>query len=102
MPGGRTQLESTPVEDGDPSEINPHTQAHPSTASESERQKKIFFETKSLAEVYAQQGQIHMALEIYRRVLRRNPSDKQIQDRISELQARLSTRRGVRPKEQNE
>lgn len=95
-------MESAPVEDRDLNEIDPHTRVHPSTAKESERQKKIFFETKSLAEVYAQQGHIFMALEIYRRVQKRDPSDAQIQNRICELETRLSARRGIRPREQNE
>ena len=94
-------MESVPVENRDLRDIDQQAQAQ-SSATEPETQKKIFFETKSLAEVYAQQGHISMSLEIYRRIQKRNPSDAQIQSRISELEARLSTRRGMRPKEQND
>lgn len=94
-------MESVPVDNRDLRDMDQQAQAQ-SSATEPETQKKIFFETKSLAEVYAQQGHVFMSLEIYRRMQKRNPSDPHIQNRISELEARLSARRGMRPKEQNE
>ena len=93
-------MESVPVENRDLRDMDQPAQPQAS-AQEPKGRKKIFFETKSLAEVYAQQGHISMSLEIYRRMQNTNPPDSQIQDRISELEARLSTRRGMRPKEQN-
>jgi hypothetical protein len=59
-----------------------------STPSQTTRQRRIYFETKSLAEVYAKQGHVTMALEIYRRIQKKNPADQGIEQRISELEAR--------------
>lgn len=55
--------------------------------------RKIYFETKSMAEVYAKQGHTMIALEIYKKVLQKNPSDSETQKRISELEAKVSSRR---------
>jgi tetratricopeptide (TPR) repeat protein len=57
------------------------------------KERKIFFETKSMAEVYAKQGHITIALEIYKRIFKKNPSDAEAQKRILELEAKLSSRR---------
>ena len=57
------------------------------------KERKIFFETKTMAEVYAEQGHTMIALEIYKRILQKNPSDLKVQQRISELETRLSSRR---------
>lgn len=57
------------------------------------KERKIFFETKTMAEVYAKQGHTMIALEIYKRILQKNPSDLKVQQRISELDTRLSSRR---------
>jgi hypothetical protein len=70
-----------------------------SPRSQTGRQRKISFETKSLAEVYANQGHITMALEIYRRVQKRNPADQEIEKRISELEARRFPIRATKIKE---
>jgi dienelactone hydrolase len=59
----------------------------------SKREKKIFFETKTMAEVYAKQGYTAIALNIYKRILQKNPSDSEAQKRISELETKLSSRR---------
>lgn len=72
-----------------------------SSSYEPRERKRIFFETKSLAEVYAKQGHILMALEIYRRIFEKNPSDDQAEKRISELEGHLSAKRGIRFKEQD-
>lgn len=63
------------------------------------REKKIFFETKTMAEVYAKQGYTAIALDIYKRIFQKNPSDLEAQKRISELESKLSFRREklVRP-----
>ena len=63
------------------------------TEEVSEKERKIFFETKSMAEVYAKQGHTMIALEIYKRVYQKNPSDREVQKRIKELEAKLSSRR---------
>lgn len=63
------------------------------TEETSKKERKIFFETKSMAEVYAKQGHTLIALEIYKRIFQKNPSDLQAQKRISELESRLSSRR---------
>ena len=70
-----------------------------SSTSGDSAEKNIFFETKSLAEIYIKQGHISTALEIYRRMQKRDPSDQQIKDRISKLEVHLSQRRGTKIKE---
>jgi hypothetical protein len=57
------------------------------------KERKIFFETKTMAEVYAKQGHAMIALEIYKRIFQKNPSDAEAQKRISELETKLSSRR---------
>ena len=95
-------MESPSVENSERLNLDEKKKRVCSTPSEHEKRKKIFFETKSLAEVYAKQGHILMALEIYKRIQKRNPSDPQIKGRVSELEAHLSTKRGLKSKEQNE
>ncbi len=95
-------MESSSVENRNRFNVDEKKGKVPSTSNESGKKNKIFFETKSLAEVYAKQGHISMALEIYKRIQKRNPSDHQIEQRVSELEDRLSTRRGIKPKDQNE
>ena len=95
-------MESTPVENRD--HLSPGDSKE-KTSSESNgpgEKKRIFFETKSLAEVYAQQGHVSIALEIYRRVQKQTPSDQQVGQRISELEGRLRSRRPVKSKDQSE
>ena len=92
-------MESPSVENGN--RFNSDEEEEVSTTSnQHEKKKRVFFETKSLAEVYAKQGHISMAVEIYRRILERNPSDVEVEKRISELEAHLFTRRGIKSKEQ--
>jgi len=71
------------------------TRKEPGVATEEtpKKERKIFFETKSMAEVYAKQGHTMIALEIYKRVYQKNPSDREVQKRIKELEAKLSSRR---------
>jgi hypothetical protein len=57
------------------------------------KEKKIFFETKTMAEVYEKQGHTAIALEIYKRILQKNHSDSEAQKRIVELENKLSSRR---------
>lgn len=57
------------------------------------RERKIFFETKTLADVYAKQGHTSIALEICKRILQKNPLDSEAQNRVSELEIKLSPRR---------
>ena len=57
------------------------------------KERKIHFETKTMADVYAKQGHTRIALEIYKRVLQKNPDDAEAQKRISELEAKLSSRK---------
>ena len=45
--------------------------------------------TGTLAEIYAQQGLVERALEIYRRIARRSPDDEQVASRIRELTREL-------------
>ncbi len=72
-----------------------------SPSSPERRGKKIFFLTRSLAEVYAKQNHISMALEVYRRMKEQNPADPEIEKRIIELEESLLSKRGIRFKEQN-
>jgi hypothetical protein len=95
-------LESPPVENRDGLNLDKETERIPSTSNETGKGKRVFFETKSLAEVYAKQGHISMALEIYKRIQKGNPSDQQIEMRISELKDCLSSKRGIRSKDQDE
>lgn len=46
--------------------------------------------TRTLADIYAQQGLYDRALEIYRRIQRRAPEDEEIADRIASLRDRLA------------
>jgi hypothetical protein len=64
-------------------------QAEVTTEEAPRKERKIFFETKTMAEVYAKQGHTVIALEIYKRVFQKNPSDSEAQKKISELQAKL-------------
>lgn len=57
------------------------------------KERKIFFETKTMAEIYAKQGHTMIALEIYKRIFQKNPSDAEAQKRISELETKVSSRR---------
>ena len=93
-------LEQSEVDPG----INPYpakteTETLPKRVETPKKEKKIFFETKSMAEVYAKQGYISIALEIYKRIFQKNPSDAEAQKRIFELETKLSSRRErlVRP-----
>lgn len=43
--------------------------------------------TSTLAEIYAQQGLHGRAIEIYRRIQRRDPTDERVAARIAELEA---------------
>jgi len=72
-----------------------------STSSERKDKKRIFFLTRSLAEVYVKQNHITIALEIYRRMLTVNPADQNLEKRITELEDCLSAKRGIKSKEPN-
>ncbi len=74
-------MESPQVEEDAPQNLACQTKSTPSVMEGPK--KKNFFETKSLAEVYAKQGHISMALEIYERIQQRNPIDDQIKEKIS-------------------
>jgi CRISPR/Cas system-associated protein endoribonuclease Cas2 len=78
----KTELETSPTKEGI-----------------TKKERKIFFETKTMAEVYAKQGYTAIALDIYKRIFQKNPSDLEAQQRISELETKLSSRREklVRP-----
>jgi hypothetical protein len=91
-------LESTPVEDQKLQNMDQKVRQDSSAANISSKAREIFFETKSLAEVYAQQGYISKALEIYRVIKQRNPSDKQVVNCIAELEACLGSRKNTRIK----
>lgn len=63
------------------------------TEETTKRERNIHFETKTMADVYANQGHTRIALEIYKRVFQKNPEDAEAQKRISELETKLSSRR---------
>ena len=92
-------MESAPIENTERHNPDESKEEVPSTSSEQKEKRRIFFLTKSLAEVYAKQGQILMALEIYKRMLQINPSDHDIEKRINELESHLSAKRGIKVKE---
>ncbi|MFH1335780.1 MAG: hypothetical protein ABII96_04630 [Candidatus Zixiibacteriota bacterium] len=72
-----------------------------SDSDERKNQKKFYFLTRSLAEVYVKQNHLASALEIYRRMLAVNPADQNLEKRITELEDCLSAKRGIKSKEQN-
>ena len=59
------------------------------------KERKIFFETKTMAEVYVKQGYTAIALEIYKRIFQKNPSDSEAQKRILELETKLFRQRRI-------
>ena len=99
--GGKSSLESSPAENRDRLSLDEKKERVSSASNEPVKKKRISFETESLAEVYAKQGHILMALEIYKKIQKRNPSDE-IGKRISELEGHPSTKRGIKSKEQDE
>ena len=99
---GRKSLESPSVENRDHLSPDERKETAPPESNSSGEKRRIFFETKSLAEVYAQQGNVSVALEIYRRVQKQTPSDQQAGQRVSELEGRLRSRRSPKPKGQDE
>lgn len=93
-------MESAPVENNDRINLDERSEeTFSSSPGERREKKRIFFETKSLAEVYAIQGHISTALEIYRRMLKKNSTDQQIEKRIAELESFQSMKRGMKSKE---
>jgi hypothetical protein len=96
-------LESASVEQRDGTNpVQKKEEIHSSASEEHGEERRTHFLTKSLAEVYAQQGHISTALDIYRRILQANPADGEAEKRISELEGHLSAKRGIRPKGQDE
>jgi len=95
-------LESPSVENRDHLSSGERKETAPPESNSSGEKRRVVFETTSLAEVYAQQGHVSIALEVYRRMQKRSPSDQQVGQRISELESRLRSRRPVKPKDQNE
>ncbi len=47
--------------------------------------------TKTLAEIYLQQGHLHEAYEIYKTLAEKNPFDAEIEKRLEELRERLDS-----------
>ena len=45
--------------------------------------------TKTLAEIYLQQGHLQEALSIFKALSEKNPADTELQDRVRELEERL-------------
>jgi len=72
-----------------------------SGSSERKDKKRIFFLTKSLAEVYVKQNHLAYALEIYHRMLASNPANQNLTERIMELEEGLAAKRWIKSKEQN-
>ena len=52
--------------------------------------------TKTLAEIYLQQGHLQDAYEIFKALSERDPSDQEIKVRLKELETALSTEEKVR------
>jgi hypothetical protein len=99
---GGVFLESTPLENPDGANSEEENEAFFSAPfPKKKEEKKIFFLTKCLAEVYAQQGHTTMALEIYKRMLASNPTNQEIEQKITELEDHLWAKRGIKSKEQN-
>ena len=89
-------MESTPIENrGSFNSDEPKDEISSTISNGHKGKRKIFFLTKSLAEVYAKQGHISTALEIYRRMLKADPSDMEIEKRMAELQGHHSAKRGI-------
>lgn len=90
-------MESQPVEEFELQEEDENSPKDTKSSLSRGKERRIFFETKSLAEVYAQQGHISTALEIYRRMQERDPSNGSVANRIIELKERLYSRRSTKP-----
>lgn len=52
---------------------------------------RVMLETATIAEIYAKQGFPEMALDVYRRLAKKNPEDSKIKKRIEELKALISS-----------
>jgi hypothetical protein len=72
-----------------------------SDSEERKNQKKFYFLTRSLAEVYVKQNHLASALEIYRRMLVKNPSNQNFKERIIELESCIAAKKGMKSKESN-
>jgi pentatricopeptide repeat protein len=72
-----------------------------SDSEEIKNQKKFYFLTRSLVEVYVKQNHLASALEIYRRMLTKDPSDQNLKERIIELENCIAAKRGLKSKESN-
>ena len=95
-------MESPSVENRDHPDPGERKETASPDSSSSVEKRRIFFQTASLAEVYAQQGHVSLALEIYRRMQKRDASDQRLAQRISELEGGLRSRRPVKPKDRKE
>jgi len=45
--------------------------------------------TKTLAEIYLQQGHLHEAYEIFKTLAEKDPFDQELQERVNELKEKL-------------
>ena len=74
-----------------PATVEPEGEPEPPRAERASRSTPEFertpIVTRTLAELYLQQGYIESALEIYRQLAEREPGDASIQERIKELSA---------------
>jgi pentatricopeptide repeat protein len=94
-------LEKTSADNTDKLDPDSEREDLSSPGSRERKEKKVFFLTKSMAEVYTKQNHISMALEVYRRMRELNPADSDIGKRMVELEEGLLSKRGIRFKEQN-
>lgn len=53
--------------------------------------------TKTLAEIYLQQGHLQEAYEMFEALLEKDPSNKEIQEKLRELTEKLKTSPNVPP-----
>jgi len=58
--------------------------------------------TPTLADIYAQQGQLELAIEIYSRLLAKNPDNDRIEDKKKELEKRLAETRELEPNSEDQ
>jgi hypothetical protein len=55
--------------------------------------RKKFIETPTMAEIYIQAKKYRDGLEIFRRILKREPSNTEISEKVEELEKKLKSNR---------
>ncbi|MFO7889677.1 MAG: tetratricopeptide repeat protein [bacterium] len=86
---GDTSEQGKPKKSPEPEK--PETDSHPreEKTKEKESAKEDNLVTPTLGEIYSAQGQISKAIEVYKKLLEKNPDNKKYQKKIQELEKEL-------------